>query len=354
MRDEIAINRRSIGSNNPVYVIAEMSANHNGSYQRAEEIIKRAKDAGADAVKLQTYTADTMTIDCEGDEFRVNGTIWGDKKLYELYSLGGMPWEWHPKLQEVAERVEIDLLSTPYDITAVEFLESLNVPAYKVASFELIDLHLLKRIAETGKPIILSTGMATYEEVSAAVNAIRDAGGVEVALLKCTSAYPAPLDEINLRTICDMSDSFKVPVGISDHSLDDVVAVGAVALGACIIEKHFTISREGGGIDDSFSMEPNEFSNMVRRVRELEVAIGSVNYEVTNKQKICRKFRRSLYVVRSVKKGEVFTVDNVRSIRPAKGLNPKYYEMVLGKVAAREIERGEPLSWDMVVHDMSI
>ena len=345
---DIAINDRKIGRGHPVYIIAEMSANHNQDFKRAVKIIEAAKEAGADAVKLQTYTPDTITINCDNEYFRIKGTIWEGKTLYELYAEAYTPWEWQPKLKQVADEHELHLFSSPFDHSAVDFLESMNVPAYKVASFELVDLPLLRKIAGTGKPIIMSTGMASLAEIDEAVQTVRDAGTTQVALLKCTSAYPALPEEANLRTIPHLAKYFDVPVGLSDHTLGSTVAIASVALGICIIEKHLTLSRKDAGPDNSFSMEPKEFKAMVEAIRNVEKALGEVSYEITEKQKASRVFRRSLFVVKDIKNGEKFTEDNVRSIRPGYGLPPKYFDEVVRKKAKKDIVIGTPLSWDLI------
>ena len=344
----ININNRYIGKGLSVYIIAEMSANHNQDFKQAVRIIEAAKEAGADAVKLQTYTPDTITIDCDNDYFRIKGTIWEGKKLYDLYGEAYTPWEWQPKLKKIANDLEMDLFSTPFDHAAVDFLEEMDVPAYKVASFELVDIPLLRKIAQTGKPIIMSTGMATLAEIDEAVSAIREAGSNQLVLLKCTSAYPAPPDEMNLRTIPSLSETFDVPTGLSDHTLGIAVSVAAVALGACIIEKHFTLSRDLPSLDGAFSLEPDEFRNMVEAIRNIEKALGEINYEMTKKQKVSRIFRRSLFVVKDILKGEIFTEENVRSIRPGNGLHTRYLEKIIGRKASAEIRRGTPLTWDLV------
>ena len=343
----ITIEDRFIGHGYPVFIIAELSANHRQDLSIAIESLKAMKDAGADAVKLQTYTPDTITIDCDNDYFRIKGTIWEGKNLYELYGAAYTPWEWQPKLKKIANDLGMDLFSTPFDHTAVDFLEKMDVPAYKVASFELVDIPLLHKIAQTGKPIIMSTGMATLAEIDEAVSVIR-AGGNQLALLKCTSAYPAPPEEMNLRTILHLSEAFAVPTGISDHTLGIAVPVAAVALGACIIEKHFTLSRTNPGPDSDFSLEPNEFKEMVAAIRIAEKAIGQINYEITEKQKESRVFRRSLFVVKDINAGESFTSENVRSIRPGQGLHTRHFANVIGKHAARFIRRGTPLAWDLI------
>jgi pseudaminic acid synthase len=344
----LTIGDRTIGPGQPVYIVAEMSANHNQDFERAVRILHAAKEAGADAAKLQTYTPDTLTIDSGRDHFRIGGTIWEGRALYDLYGEAYTPWDWQPKLKAIADDLDLDLFSTPFDCTAVEFLEEMGVPAYKVASFEIVDLPLIRRIAQTGKPIIMSTGMATLAEIDEAVCTARAAGAAQIALLKCTSAYPAPPEEMNLRTIPHLAQAFGLPVGLSDHTLGIAVPVAAVALGACLVEKHFTLSRDLPGPDSAFSLEPHEFKAMVGAIRIAEKAVGKVKYEVTRQEAASRVFRRSLFVVQDVKAGEVFTADNVRSIRPGHGLHTRYLDQVLGRRAARDIERGTPLSWDLV------
>jgi len=343
------IGTRLIGNDQPTYIVAELSANHGQQFAEAAKLVEAAKRAGADAVKLQTYTPDTLTIDSDRLYFRVGpGTLWEGRTLYDLYREAYTPWEWHPKLKQIADDLQIDLFSSPFDETAVDFLESIGVLAYKIASFEMIDLPLVRRVAQTGKSMILSTGMATLAEITEAVQTIRDAGGTQLALLKCTSAYPAPPGEVNLRTIPHLADAFDVPVGLSDHTLGIAVPVAAVALGACIIEKHFTLSRAVPGPDSPFSLEPGEFREMVEAIRTAEQALGDVRYEVTTHEAASRAYRRSLFVVRDMKAGEVFTKDNVRSIRPGHGLAPKHVDDVLGRRAGQDIERGTPLSWTLV------
>lgn len=313
------VSNRQIGLGNPVYIIAEMSANHNQDFDRAVEIIRAAKASGADAVKVQTYTPDTLTIDCDNEYFRIEGTLWEGRTLYDLYEEAYMPWEWQPKLKKVANDLGLDFFSTAYDATAVDFLEELDVLVYKIASFEIVDLPLLRKIAQTGKPVIMSTGMATLAEIDEAVQTLRDAGCEQLALLKCTSAYPAPPEEMNLRTIPHLAEAFGVPAGLSDHTLGIAVPVAAGALGACIVEKHFTLSRDEPGPDSAFSLEPQEFKAMVEAIRVAEKALGEVSYEVTEKQQESRVFRRSLFVVKDMEAGEEFTEENVRSIRPGYG-----------------------------------
>lgn len=343
----ITIDKRKIGRTCPTYVIAEMSANHGQDYERAMEMVHAAKEVGADAIKLQTYTPDTLTIDCDNDYFRIGkGTIWEGKNLYELYKEAYTPWDWQPRLQNIARDIGLDFFSTPFDPTAVDFLEGMNVPCHKVASFELVDIPLLRKIGSTQKPVIMSTGMATLGEIDDAVKALRESGCPELALLKCTSAYPAQPEEMNLLTIPHLAEAFKCPTGLSDHTLGTAVPVAAVSLGACIIEKHFTLSRDIPGPDSSFSLEPAEFKEMVESIRTVERAIGNVSYELTEKEQASRVFRRSLYVVKDIAKGEKLTKDNIRSIRPGYGLPPKLLPNLIGKIAKQEIPYGTALNWD--------
>ncbi|RLI52995.1 MAG: pseudaminic acid synthase [Candidatus Thorarchaeota archaeon] len=344
----ITINNRKIGPGLPTYIVAEMSANHNQNFERAVKIIEAAKNAGADAVKLQTYTPDTLTINCDNEYFQIKGTIWEGKNLYDLYSEAYTPWEWQPRLKEIAGKLALDLFSSPFDSTAVDFLENMGVPAYKVASFEVVDVPLLRKIAKTEKPIIVSTGMATLSEIDEAVQTIKVAGGSEVALLKCTSAYPAPIEEMNLRTIPHLAEAFGVPSGLSDHTMGAAVPLAAVTLGACIVEKHLTLSRNEDGPDSTFSMEPHEFKEMVESIRIVEKAIGEVRYEVTGNERASRVFRRSLFVVKDIRAGEPFTEENVRSIRPGHGLHTRYLKEILGRQAINDIKSGTPLSWDLI------
>jgi pseudaminic acid synthase len=339
---------RKVGSGEPVFIIAEMSANHNGSLDEAVRIIRAAKDSGADAIKLQTYTADTMTIDSDKDCFRIKGTLWEGETLYSLYEKAMTPWSWHAKLKEVADEVGIILFSTPFDKSSVDFLEDMSVPAYKIASFEIVDLPLIEYVAKKGKPMIMSTGMATVEEIEEAVSMARGAGCEELALLKCTSAYPAPAEEMNLRAMDELSRRFDVIAGLSDHTLGIAVPIASVALGAAIVEKHFTLSRSSGGPDAAFSLEPEEMRVMVEAVRETEKALGEAKLGLTRKEQEMRVFRRSLFVVEDMKEGEVFTEKNVRAIRPGDGLKPKYLKEVLGKKALKDIKRGTPLEWELV------
>lgn len=346
MPAELKIAGRPIGAGHPIYIIAEMSANHGQDFDEAVRIIHAAKEAGADAVKLQTYTPDTMTLACDSRYFQIGaGTVWQGRNLYDLYGEAFTPWPWQPKLKKVAETLGMVLFSTPFDDTAVEFLEQMDVPAYKVASFELVDLPLLERIAATVKPVIMSTGMATLEEIDEAVQTLRGGGAEQIALLKCTSAYPAPAAEMNLRTIPDLAERFGVAVGLSDHTLDVAVPVASVALGACIIEKHLTLSRAVTGPDSTFSLEPHEFKAMVEAVRTAEKALGTVQYGVSEREQSTRIFRRSLFVTRDVRAGDILTAENVRSIRPGYGLPPKHLPEVIGHRAICDIPCGTPLQW---------
>jgi len=349
MNKSIEINGHKIGPGQPVYVVAEISANHNQKYEEAVKLVHAAKEVGADAVKIQTYTADTMTLPCATKYFQIGkGTIWEGKNLYELYQEAHTPWDWQPQLKKEAEKIGIDLFSSAFDDTAIDFLEDMGVPAHKVASFELVDISLIERMAKTGKPLIISTGMASLEEIEEALTAARKAGAQEIVLMKCTSAYPAPPEEMNLRSIPDMMEKFKVPVGLSDHTIDKVAAISAVALGACMIEKHLTLSRSVKGPDSEFSLEPEEFRSMVQAIRECEKALGKVSYGANERESHSLRFRRSLFVVEDVKEGEALTHRNLRAIRPGDGLAPKYFEKVLGKKLKKSVSKGTPLSWELV------
>jgi N-acetylneuraminate synthase len=349
MSTTIHLGDRTIGTGCPVYIIAELSANHNQDFEEAIKLIHAAKEAGADAVKIQTYTPDTLTINCINEYFRIGkGTQWEGKNLYDLYGEAYTPWDWQPKLQKIANDIGLDFFSSPFDPTSVEFLLQMDVPAYKIASFEIVDIPLIRQIARTGKPIIMSTGMASLAEIKEAVDAIRQEGNDQIALMKCTSAYPALPEDMNLKTIPDMVSLFGVPVGISDHTLGTTVPIAAVALGACIVEKHFTLSRQHPGPDSSFSLEPHEFGIMVEAIREIEKALGSVNYDVTEHEKASRVFRRSLFAVEDIAEGEPFTGKNIRSIRPGYGLPPKYLPEIIGKTARVNICRGTPMNWDLI------
>ena len=349
----IKIGNHRIGPGHPVYVVAELSANHNQDLQQAVRLIDAAKDAGADAIKVQTYTPNTITIRSNSEPFQIRGgTIWDGRTLYDLYAEAFTPWEWHRELQQHAHAAGLDFFSSPFDATAVDFLEELNVPAYKIASPELVDIPLIQKAARTGKPLIMSTGMATCEEIEEALATARAEGAQEIALLKCTSAYPSPPAEMNLQMIPELVRKFGVPVGLSDHSMGTAVPIAAVALGACIIEKHLTLSRATKGPDSEFSLEPHEFKAMAAAVRTVEQALGRAEFRVGEKELATRAFRRSLFVVEDMKAGELFTDRNVRSIRPANGLHTRHLREVLGQHCTRDISAGTPLAWDLVAREI--
>jgi pseudaminic acid synthase len=349
MKREFEIAGRQIGDGHPTYVIAEISANHNQDYATAVALVEAAAATGADAVKLQTYTADTITLDCENEYFQIrHGTLWDGKVLHQLYREAYTPWEWQGDLMALARSLGMHSFSSPFDSSAVDFLEELHVPAYKLASFELVDLPLIRKIAATGKPIIMSTGMASLAEIDEALRTARDSGAESIAVLRTNSGYPASPSEINLRCIPNLADTFGVVTGLSDHTLGIAVPVAAVAVGASIIEKHFTLSRAVPGPDVAFSLEPDEFRAMVEAVRTAEQAMGQISYGPTEREIASRRFRRSLFIVKDIKQGEPFTMDNVRSIRPADGLHTRHLETVLGRRAARDTVRGTPLSWDLL------
>lgn len=338
-----------IGKDNRVFIIAELSANHNQKYDIAVQSIRAIKNCGADAVKLQTYTPDTLTIDCDKDYFKIQqGTLWDGTTFYQLYQKAYTPWEWQPKLKKLAEELGLICFSSPFDKTAVDFLEQMEVPAYKIASFEIVDIPLIEYVASKGKPVIISTGIATENEINDAVNACRFAGNNEIALLKCTSEYPASIEDANLKAIPALAKRFDTIVGLSDHTLGTIVPVASVALGAKIIEKHFILDKQLGGPDAAFSLEPAEFKKMIDEVRQVEKAMGGSSLEISEKIKKSRSFARSLFIVKDVEAGEVFTEDNVRSIRPSNGLSPKHLKEILGRKAKRKIERGTPLGWDLI------
>ncbi|RZK26347.1 MAG: pseudaminic acid synthase [Flavobacterium sp.] len=342
------IKNYKIGKDNPTFIIAELSANHNGSIETALETIRAAKRAGADCIKFQTYTADTITIDSKKEDFRIGGTIWDGKYLHDLYQEAYTPWEWHKQLFNVAEQEGLVCFSSPFDKTAVDFLETLNVPAYKIASFEITDIPLIEYVAAKGKPVIISTGIAEIEDIELAVEACKRMGNDNIALLKCTSSYPAPIEEANMIMVKDLAERFGVITGLSDHTIGSTVPVVATCFGAKIIEKHFILDRTIGGPDASFSMNEQEFTEMVRAVREAEKAIGMIDYTLTDKQQKGKDFSRSLYVVEDVKQGEFFTPENVKSIRPGFGLHPKHYKEVLGKVADKSYGKGDRLTEEVL------
>lgn len=343
------IGKHEISRDSRAFIIAELSANHNGSLETAIETVRAAKRAGADAIKLQTYTADTITIDSRKEDFIIKGTIWEGRNLHDLYSEAYTPWEWHERLMEVAKEEGLECFSSPFDPTAVEFLEGLNVPAYKVASFEITDIPLIELIASKGKPVIISTGIATEEDIEWALEACHRMGNTEIALLKCTSSYPAPIEEANLVMIRDFAERYGVIVGLSDHTMGSTAPIVSVCMGAKIIEKHFILDRSIGGPDASFSMNEVEFTDMVNAVREAEKALGIVDYRLTEKQQKGKDFSRSLYVVADVEEGEVFTEKNIRSIRPGYGMHPRFYREILGKKAKHRMEGGDRLSLEDVV-----
>lgn len=349
MEKHIQIGNKKIGEGSETFIIAEMSANHNQDFNKAVEIIKRAKEAGADAIKLQTYTPDTITLDCDNEYFQIKqGTIWDGTTLHKLYQEAHTPWEWQPRLKEEAEKEGLICFSSPFDKTAVDFLEEMDVSAYKIASFEITDIPFIEYIASKGKPVIMSTGIATLSDIEEAINACKRMGNEQIILLKCTSAYPAPMDTINLRTIPNMAETFDTIIGLSDHTLGTHVSVASVALGAKVIEKHFTISRSEGGPDAAFSMEPAEFKEMVKGIRNVEKALGTVTYELTEKQKRSREHSRSLFIVKDINKGELFTEENVKSIRPAFGMETKYFKDVIGEKASADIKKGTPMTWNLI------
>lgn len=345
---EITISGRSIGPHHPPFVIAELSANHNGSLEQALQTMEAARDAGADAIKIQTYTADTITIDHNSPDFNIKHGLWGGNTLYSLYEQAHTPWDWHKTLFEKGRELGVIVFSSPFDVTAVDFLEGLNTPAYKIASFELLDLSLIRKCAATRKPLIMSTGMAGLNEIHEAVKAATEAGAQEIALLHCTSGYPTPADEANLRTIPHLADAFGMVTGLSDHTLGTAAPIGAVTLGASIIEKHVTIRRANGGPDAAFSLEPNELRMVCEGVEFAWRALGRVNYARSESEKDNAKFRRSLYIVQDISEGEKLTSDNLRSIRPGFGVEPKFFDLLLGKRVNRSVKRGTPMSWDLI------
>lgn len=348
MHPRICINGRTVGPNFPVYLVAEMSANHSHNLDHALTILKAARLAGADAVKVQTYTPDTMTLDCEQEHFRIKGTIWAGRRLHDLYGEAALPWEWHGPLLAAARDLGLDFFSTPFDATAVTFLQNLGVPAYKIASFELVDLPLLRAVAATNKPVILSTGMATLGEIEEAVTTLRQAGCRELALLKCTSAYPADPVDMNLLAMPELERLFSAPAGLSDHTLGSTMAVAATALGATIIEKHFTLSREIPSPDSAFSMEPDEFQAMATAVRQAQAALGGPRFSSVQSEEAGRALRRSLYVAADMAAGEPFTLENVRCVRPGGGLHPRHYQEILGRRARTDIPKGTPMSFNLL------
>lgn len=349
MDKTIKIGDKRIGPDSPAFIVAEMSGNHNMDFDRAVEILKAAREAGADAVKIQTYTADTITLDCDAPCFQITqGTLWDGITLHRLYQTAYTPWEWQPRLKEIAEDMGLVLFSSPFDFSSVDFLEEMDVPAYKIASFEITDIPLIRKVARLGKPVILATGIARLADIELAVQTCREEGNHQVILLKCCSAYPTPYEDVNLRTIPHMAEAFDCLTGLSDHTMGTAVATGAVALGARMVEKHMTLRRSDGGPDAAFSMEPQEFREMVDNIRILEKALGKVSYDLSDKQVREREHSRSLFVARDMKAGEVFTPENLRSVRPADGLHTRYYEQLLGRRITRDAGLGTPMSWDLV------
>jgi len=348
MKKSFEIDGRTVSQEMPPYIIAELSGNHNGDIAHAFSIMGAAKKAGADAIKIQTYTADTITIDHDSPEFVVDLPLWKNRTLYDLYGEASTPWEWHEALFKKAKEIEITLFSSPFDFSAVDFLEELNAPAYKVASPEIVDIPLIEKMARTGKPIIMSTGMANLDEIQDAVAAARKAGCEELALLHCVSAYPTPSKDAFLSNILELSNKFDVIVGLSDHSLGISIPIAATALGASIIEKHFTLARSDGGVDSAFSIEPAELESMVLQSRDVKNAIGTVQIGPKESELKGLNYRRSLYVVKDIKKGEAFSDENIRSIRPGHGLKPKFHQEILGKIAKVDIAFGTPLSWSLI------
>lgn len=344
----IKIKDKIIGSEYPTYIIAEMSANHAGNIENAKEIIHAAKECGADCIKVQTYTPDTITINCDNEYFSIDKGTWAGENLYSLYGKAYMPWEWQPELKKEADNIGLDFFSTAFDKTSVDFLESMGIEFYKIASFELVDIPLIEYVASKGKPLILSTGMGSFTEISEAVNAVRSKDNNSLALLKCSSSYPAIFEDMNLKTIKDLEESFRLPVGLSDHSLGSISSITAVAMGACIIEKHFCLSREIKNPDALFSMEPNEFREMVENIRIVEKLKGDIKYEVSESEKSNVIFRRSIFAVKDINKNESLTDDNIRCIRPGYGLEPKYYHEIIGKRASKFIKRGTPINFDLI------
>lgn len=348
MKPTLSIGNRMIGPENPPYIIAELSANHNGCLKTALRIIEEAKKSGADAVKLQTYRPDTITLDCDSDDFKIHGGLWDGYTLYELYREAHTPWEWHKPLFEHARKIGITIFSSPFDTTAVDLLEDLNAPAYKIASFEAVDLPLIRYVASTGKPMIISTGMADAEEIREAIEAAREGGCKELAILHCVSGYPAPASDYNLRTIPDMIERFGLVTGLSDHTLDNTTAITSIALGASIIEKHFTLDRNGGGPDDSFSLEPPELAALCRDTRTAWEALGKVDYGRKSSEVGNIKFRRSLYFIKDLKAGDVITADSVRSVRPGYGAAPKMLESIIGKTILHDVKANTPVKMEWI------
>lgn len=349
MNKEFYIGSRRIAQDAPAFIVAELSANHNQDFNRAVEIIHAAKEAGADAVKLQTYTADTITIDCDDECFQINeGTIWDGTTLYKLYQEAYTPWEWQPRLLEIANSLGMECFSSPFDLTSVDFLEEMKVPAYKIASYEINDIPMIRKIAKLHKPMIFATGIAYPEDIERALGVCKEEGNEDVILLKCVSSYPTPYEAVNLRVIPHLADTYDCLAGISDHTMGSIVSAGSIPLGAKMVEKHLTLRRADGGPDSAFSMEPKEFAKMVQDIRILEKALGSSEYVLTDTQKLEHEGSRSLFVVKDIEEGELLTPENIRSIRPGNGLHTMYYEEVLGKRAKHFLKKGTPLAWELI------
>ena len=345
---QIEIAGRRIAQDEPPYIIAELSANHNGDLDTALRLVGAAKKAGADAIKMQTYRPDTITLDCDSDEFKIKGGLWDGRTLYDLYEQAHMPWEWHQPLFDHARKQGITIFSSPFDTTAVDLLEDLGAPAYKIASFEAVDLPLIEYVAATGKPMIISTGMADQEEIQEAIDAARGAGCTQLAVLHCVSGYPAPAEDYNLRTLADMRERFGLVTGLSDHTLDNTTAIASVVLGASLIEKHFTLDRSGGGPDDSFSLEPADLAALCRDSKTAWRALGEVDYGRKSSEQGNAQFRRSLYFVKPLRRGDTVTADAVRSVRPGYGLAPKHLKALLGRTLSRDVDANTPVDWDAV------
>ena len=349
MNKSININKKTIGNDSPTYVIAEMSGNHNMDFNRAIKIMEAAKESGADAIKIQTYTADTITLNCDNQYFQITqGTLWDGRTLHKLYEEAYTPWEWQPELKKIANEMGLAFFSSPFDFSSVDFLEKMDVPAYKIASFEITDIPLIRKVAGLGKPVIISTGIAKLADIELALQTCREAGNEDVILLKCCSEYPTPYEDINLRTMQSMAQTFDCVVGLSDHTMGNAVATASVALGGKVVEKHLTLSRADGGVDSAFSMEPEEFKRMVDDIRIVEKAIGRVTYDLTDKQLAEREHSRSLFIAQDMKAGDQFTPENLRSVRPGFGLHTKHYEQLLGKKVTRDVAMGTPMAWELV------
>ena len=349
MNKSININKKTVGNDFPIYIIAEMSGNHNMDFNRAVKIMEAAKESGADAIKIQTYTADTITLNCDNQYFQITqGTLWDGRTLHKLYEEAYTPWEWQPELKKIANEMGLDFFSSPFDFSSVDFLEKMDVPAYKIASFEITDIPLIRKVAGLGKPVIISTGIAKLADIELALQTCRETGNEDVILLKCCSEYPTPYEDINLRTMQSMEQTFDCIVGLSDHTMGNAVATASVALGGKVVEKHLTLSRADGGVDSAFSMEPAEFKKMVDDIRIVEKAIGRVTYDLTDKQLAEREHSRSLFIAQDMKAGDQFTPENLRSVRPGFGLHTKYYEQLLGKKIARDVSMGTPMAWELV------